>query len=31
MPAFAGDAPHRYRTGDTSADITLVISFPVAG
>ncbi|MEV0521624.1 XRE family transcriptional regulator [Nonomuraea sp. NPDC050405] len=31
MLAFAGDAPHRYRTGDVPADVTVVIASPVAG
>ncbi|MGR6917737.1 helix-turn-helix domain-containing protein [[Actinomadura] parvosata] len=31
MLAFAGDAPHRYSTGDTPADVTVVIASPVAG
>ncbi|MEV0199885.1 helix-turn-helix domain-containing protein [Nonomuraea sp. NPDC050691] len=31
MLAFAGDAPHRYRTGDESADVTVVIASPAAG
>ncbi|MEU7910593.1 helix-turn-helix domain-containing protein [Microbispora bryophytorum] len=29
--AFAGDRPHRYRTGDAPADVTVVIASPVAG
>ncbi|WP_256862752.1 cupin domain-containing protein [Microbispora sp. GKU 823] len=29
--AFAGDRPHRYRTGDGPADVTVVIASPVAG
>ena len=31
MLAFAGDAPHRYRTDDIPADVTVVIASPVAG
>ncbi|MGI5290367.1 helix-turn-helix domain-containing protein [Nonomuraea polychroma] len=31
MLAFAGDAPHCYRTGDLPADVTVVIASPVAG
>lgn len=31
MLAFAGDAPHSYRTGDIPADVTVVIASPVAG
>ncbi|AQZ61501.1 Transcriptional regulator [[Actinomadura] parvosata subsp. kistnae] len=31
MLAFAGDAAHRYSTGDTPADVTVVIASPVAG
>lgn len=27
--AFAGDAPHVYRTGDTAADVTVVIASPI--
>ncbi|MEV4754538.1 XRE family transcriptional regulator [Micromonospora sp. NPDC049559] len=30
MLAFAGDAPHSYRTDDTHADVTVVIASPVA-
>jgi len=31
MLAFAGDAPHGYRTGDAPADVTVVIASPVIG
>lgn len=31
MLAFAGDAPHHYRTGDTPADVTVVIASPATG
>ncbi|GAA1588725.1 XRE family transcriptional regulator [Actinomadura kijaniata] len=27
--AFAGDAPHAYRTGDDAADVTVVIASPI--
>ncbi|MFE3450174.1 helix-turn-helix domain-containing protein [Nonomuraea sp. NPDC059194] len=29
--AFAGDAPHRYQTDDTPADVTVVIASPAIG
>ncbi len=29
--AFAGDAPHGYRTGDDPADVTVVIASPAMG
>ncbi|MFI7638373.1 helix-turn-helix domain-containing protein [Nonomuraea sp. NPDC049400] len=29
--AFAGDAPHLYRTGDSPADVTVVIASPAIG
>lgn len=29
--AFAGDAPHVYRTGEAAADVTVVIASPIVG